>query len=139
MSKVLVDYLASLNSCETQWWIYVNPENLDEHICTQFDSPEGWVCIGTPENLSFGFVRTSEVLESYLIGIEKLDYNGRSVRFNRKGLIEAYSSGYLCGEFENWLLGEIEETRMSIAKDSAENFVEWKLPEMIAAAKSEEY
>lgn len=135
MSEILIDYLSTMNSLETQWSIYVDPENLDRYACTQHGGPDGWVCIGTPDSLSYGFVPTGETLDSFLSGVESLDYEGRTVRFNRKGIISAYHNGTLDCDFENWLLEASEETRMAIATFNAEHFVVCELPDIIERSR----
>jgi hypothetical protein len=136
MSDKLIKYLASLNSTETQLGIYVDPENIDEFACSQY-RPEGWVCIGSPDSLNFGFVPTDEVIDSHLMGVDSIEYKGKKVRFNRKGLISAYSEGRLDEEFQNWLMEEIEPTREDIALSEAEIFVSNRLPEIIEQYQSD--
>jgi hypothetical protein len=107
MSDKLIKYLASLNSTETQLGIYVDPENIDEFTCSQY-RPDGWVRIGSPDSLSFGFVPTDEVIDSHLMGVDSIEYKGKKVLFNRKGLISAYSEWRLDEEFQYCLMEEDE-------------------------------
>ena len=136
MSDKLIKYLASLNSTETQWGIYVDPENIDEFTCSQY-RPDGWVRIGSPDSLSFRFVPTDEVIDSHLMGVDSIEYKGKKVRFNRKGLISAYSEGRLDEEFNDWLMEEIEPTREAISLSEAETFVSDRLPEIIEKYQSD--
>jgi hypothetical protein len=137
MSEKMVAYLASMNCTETQCSIYVNPDDMDEFECTQWGGSAGWVRIGSSDSLSFGFVPTDEVLESYLIGLDSIEYKGKKVLFDRKALIAAYSEGRLDEEFQEWLLQEIEETRQEISLSEAEIFVSDRLPEIIAQYKED--
>ena len=136
MSDKLIKYLSSLNSTETQWGIYVDPENIDEFTCSQC-RPDGWVRIGSPDSLSFGFVPTDAAIDSHLMGVDSIEYKGKKFRFNRKGLISAYSEGRLDEEFQDWLMEEIEPTREDISLNEAETFVSNRLPEIIEQYQSD--
>lgn len=137
MSQKLIDYLSTLNSTETQWSIYVNPENLDEYQCTQWDGRSGWLNIGTPDSLSFGFQPDLEHLKSYLLGSDYIEYKGKKVKFNRKGILEAYSEGTLDEDFQEFLLESIEDDKTESAKSEAEFFVNDTIPDLIANFQAE--
>jgi hypothetical protein len=137
MSQSLINYLSNMNSTETQWSIYVNPENLDEYECTQWDGQSGWVKIGTPDSLSFGFQSNSECLEDWLLSRDHIEYKSKKVKFNRKGILEAYSQGTLDEDFKEFLLDAIEDYKAESAKAEAEFFVIDTIPDLIAAQSVE--
>jgi hypothetical protein len=68
MSQLLVKYLSKLNSTETQWGIYVDPDDLNEYTCNEHGGPDGWVNIGTPESLGCGLQSTYEAVKAFLEG-----------------------------------------------------------------------
>lgn len=146
MSQQLIKYLSELNSTETQWSIYVDPDNLDNYICTQWDGPDGWVCIGTPYSLSYGFQSTYEAVKAFLEGCGadraakgEFQWNDRTVRFNLKGLLEAYSERTIRGNDElfDWLEEQAADIQAQWSVDEAEMFVADQLPDIISQAKAD--
>jgi hypothetical protein len=139
MSQQLIKYLSGLNSTETQWGIYVDPENVDNYTCTQY-GPDGWIKIGTPNSLSYGFQSTYEAVKAFLEGCgASLEFNGRTVRFNLKGLLEAYADRNERGNDElfDWLEEQAADIQAQWSIDEAENFVIDKLPDIISQAKTD--
>lgn len=138
--KSLVDYLKSLNSAETQWGIWVNPENIDDYRIGQFQFENGgilddWICIGSLDKLSFGFQSTSEAIAQFIKdNKELLNYKDRPVKVNLKGIIEAYGSGYLDDDFRAYLEEKAEEVERIWSEMEAEDFVSNKVPEIIEQA-----
>ena len=137
----LIDYLTCLNTSDSQWGLWVNPENVDEYRIGQFifdngGLDDGWVCVGRLDNLSFGFQHTSGAIKEYLDDNDcELTYKGRTVKVNRDGILEAYSSGNLDQEFQEFLESEAESIMGVWAEEEAWGFVHNKLPEIIAQAQ----
>jgi hypothetical protein len=136
----LVAYLAGLNSTETQWSIFVNPGNPDEYTCSQWDGPDGWVKIGSPESLSYGFQSVYEAVKSFLEGCgDSFEFNGRKVRFSLKGLLEAYSERNIAGNdaLWGWLESEAADIMAEWSQNEAELFVADQLPGILSQAKAD--
>jgi hypothetical protein len=138
----LASYLQSLNSAESQWGIWVNPENpTEEHRIGQYcfengGLDDGWVCIGSLDNLSFGFQSTADAIEEYLESHEDtgIEFNGGLLRYNTKGMVAAWSSGYLDDDFQAFLESEAATIEAEWAECEAEEFVAFKLPDILEAA-----
>lgn len=126
----LAAYLKNLNSAETQWSLYVNPQNIDEYRVGQncFENgglSDGWVCVGNLESLSYGFQSTTEAIAQYLEdNKDEIEFNGRKVRVNRDGIMSAYSDGLLADEFQEFLETEAESIKEIWAENEAWEKVE---------------
>lgn len=145
MSK-LQEYLQQLNSAETQWGIWVNPDNPTEEFRTgQFlfengGLRDGWVCIGNLEELSFGSQSTYDAFEEYLKQNRNvIRYGGRTVKVNPRSLLDAYSSGNLSEGLVEFLEDEASDIEEEWAEVEAENFVENEPPDILEAALEEQY
>lgn len=142
MSKLL-DYLKGLNSAESQWGIWVNPENpQDEYRVGQYCFENGgvkddWIHIGSLDDLSYGFQSMSEAIESYLSNLDCVQFKGRKVRVNKKAIVEAWSNGSLDDEFREFLESEAEAVKEVWADCEASAFVYDEMPEKIAAVLKE--
>ena len=85
MSSKLFDYLVELNTSENQWGIWVNPEAPTEDFrIGQFCFSNGgindnWICIGSLEELSFGFQSLGEAIEMWLKDHKTASYNDTAV------------------------------------------------------------
>jgi hypothetical protein len=124
----LAQYLASLNSSETQWSVYVDPANLDNYRVGQdcFENGginDGFVGIGSLESLSFGFQSTADAIES-LLESGRIHYKGREVRVRSKAILDAYRDGDLDSGFQEFLEAECEEIKQVWAVDAADLKVE---------------
>lgn len=142
MASALQSYLQSLNTSESQWGLWVNPENpTEEYRIGQYCFENGgikddWVCVGSLDKLSFGFQSDSEALETFLEQNDGgLDYNDRKVLFNKQGLLDAWSNDSLDEEFRSFLEAEIEKIQAIWSEEEAWNFVVNKLPEILESAK----
>lgn len=134
----LQDYLQQLNSAESQWGIWVNPENpTEEYRIGQYCFENGgmadsWVCVGSLENLSFGFQSTYDAIKQF---IEDSDdavvYNGKVVKVNAKGILEAYSSGLLDEDFQEFLESEAAKIEAIWAEEESWDFVHNKMPDIL--------
>jgi hypothetical protein len=133
----LIDYLANLNTADNGWSLFVNPENIEEYRIGQDCFENGglddeWVKVGSLDNLSFGFQNNLEPVECYLRDCgETLDYKGKKVNFNRKGLLEAYSSGCLDSDFQQFLESEADDIATQWSIDEASLWVIDVLPEIL--------
>lgn len=139
--KTLVKYLESLNTAENQVSLYVNPDNIDEYCCGRHDFgrdgvPDGWVCVGSLDNLSFGCQSTRDAIEQFLeeSGGE-IEYNGKRVKINADAILEAYDRGCLHEDFQYFLAEEAEIIKDLWREIDAEHFVIDTLPEIFANAK----
>lgn len=123
----LQNYLKQLNSAETQWGIWVNPENFEEEYrigqyCFENGGlNDGWVCIGNLEQLSFGFQSTYDAIKQWLENNDgEFEYNGRTVRVDVDAIAEAYGNGNLDEDFNAFLEGEAESIKEEWAKEESE-------------------
>ena len=143
--QALINYLSNLNTSDSQWGLWVNPENVDEYRVGQFIFENGgldggWICAGSLDSLSCGFQSTHDAIKQYLEdNSDEIQYNGRMVKVNRDGIMEAYSNGTLDQQFQEFLESEAEGIKAVWAENEAEDFVYNKLPEIIEAAQSEVY
>jgi hypothetical protein len=137
----LVEYLQNLNSAESLWGVWVNPENVDEYRIGQFQFENGgilddWICAGSLDTLSFGHQSMEDAIEALLTNHSTrykpgFVYKGKEVRVNVKGILEAYREGNLDFDFLQALESEAEAIANEWSKLEAEDFVYNKLPEII--------
>ena len=140
--STLVNYLKNLNSQETQWGVWVNPENTDEYRVGQFCFENGgllddWICIGSLDKLSFGFQSQSDAIKALLTNHKTrykagIEYKGREVRVNLDAIMDAWSNGNLNSEFGSFLEKRAKEIELQWAELEAEDFVYNKLPAIIS-------
>lgn len=142
----LASYLQTLNSAESQWGVWVNPSNpTEEYRIGQYcfengGLDDGWVCIGSLDNLSFGFQSTSDAIKEYLEDneISGFEYDGKTIRYNVAALVDAYRSGTLDEAFQEFLESEVESIKAVWAEVEADFFVSDKLPKILEANKQAE-
>lgn len=141
--KSLVEYLATLNSAESQWGVWVNPENVDEYRVGQFifdngGIDDGWICAGRLDNLSFGFQSQRDAIEQYLKESNGLiQYGDRRVKVNIPAIVEAWSNGYLDADFQEFLEERAESIEQIWAVEEAEGFVYNQLSLIIEQAQED--
>jgi len=116
----LVEYLSQLNTCESQWGLWVNPENLDDYRISQYCFENGGIYdekvhIGSLESLSYGYQSMTEVMESYLCGIDFVQYNGRKVKIAHNSILEAYKNDLLDEDFREFLEDSAQDTKDEIS------------------------
>jgi len=126
--QTLINYLATLNSNETQWGIWVNPENLDEFRIGQKIHQNGGVLdnyeyIGDCESLSYGFQSRQDAVKEVLENNPILLYQGKKVLFNKTALYEAYTNDALDADFENFLNAEAEKYEQQWALEKSQGKV----------------
>jgi hypothetical protein len=133
---LLRDYLANLNSAESNWGIWVDPDNLDDYRIGQKIFENGGlldekVYIGNLEELSCGNQSQLEAIENflsnrerYLHGIAEFKYGERLVRCNTKAVLTAWSEDRLDSDFREFLESEAAEIEAEWAKNEAELKIE---------------
>lgn len=143
----LVEYLARLNSADSQQGVYVNPENTDDYIVRPimfgYNRQEygDYVLIGSLDRLSFGYQSQLDAIESFLMdyglgdGRSAFEYKGRKVVVDIKGLMDNIDN--LDEDFRAFLDQEAEAIEKSWSENEAELFVIDQLPEILQAAKED--
>lgn len=138
MMTKLVEYLASLNTSENQWSLYVNPENVDDYRIGQDCFENGGLLdnkiqVASLDRVSFGFQSTREAIGSFLVDSgDAITYKNKTVKLNKDGILEAYSNGYLGSEFTEFLETQAEAIEKSWSVDEAEFWVYDTLPTILA-------
>lgn len=147
------NFLQQLNSAESQWGIWVNPENPTEEFRTgQFcfengGIRDGWVCIGSLDKLSFGFQSNQDAFASWVSegrsdslssDIESITYRNKRVDINPEALYEAWCNGDLDSEFAEFISKEVEEIKEIWSENQASDFVDNELPEILENANTAE-
>jgi hypothetical protein len=123
----LKEYLATLNSSETQWGIWVNPKDLNDYRIGKKHLKNGGydddkVFIGNLESLSFGFQSVGEALEILLFS--GITYSG--VTFTKDNCdIEGFKKAYLSGneflkDFQLHVEGLVDELHQEWAEGEAD-------------------
>ena len=135
----LQEKLSNLDSADSQWGIWVNPDNIDDYRVGQFCFENGGIldekiCIGSLDRLSFGFQSQHNAIKHYLEENEFLIYKGRKVKVNKKEILRAWSDENLDEEFAKFLESNSEDIMKIWAKYEAENFVNNEIPEIIKQA-----
>lgn len=133
----LINFLSALSSTETQLKVYVDPDNVNEYVCSRDRGPNGWANLGSLESLSFGNQSSTEAIEVFLEGETELVFNDRVVHFSPKGLVNAYKKEIGNCEFFEWLEDLAEGTKLNLAKSAAEIFVYDTLPEILTQARED--
>ena len=150
----LKDYLKTLNSSDSQWGVWVNPENptedyrIGQFIFDNGGLDDGWVRAGSLENLSFGFQFERDAFASWISGGQSehistltrtISFNDRDVHVNPEALYEAYTEGKLDKAFAGFIENELQDITAEWADLAAEDFVENRLPEILESALAEVY
>lgn len=142
----LKEYLSQLNSTQNQYGIWVDPKNSDNYRIGQFIHEnggliDGWVGIGSLENLSYGSQDLDEALDYILSshrGSRNSEYteflfNGKIVRCHRESIKRAYEHDLLAPQLAEFLRKEVETVCQIWAVEEASNFVDDILPEILEA------
>ena len=135
--SALENYLKQLNSAETQWGIWVNPENpLEEYRIGQYCFDHGgvlddWVCIGNLESLSFGFQSTWDAFdEAASQAMGKHEYNAEALR-------EAFFNEELADELQEEIQSIIDDHHKMWTEEEVWFFLREKLPAILEQAKAD--
>jgi hypothetical protein len=109
----LVAYLSNLNTCENQWSLFVNPENVDDYRIGQDCFENGGmldakVNVASLDDVSFGFQSRSEALE-FILKYADLKFKAKKINFNKQAMIEAYNEDLLGEDFKKYLDELIDE------------------------------
>ena len=127
----LQEYLARLNCSETQWGLWVNPENINEFREGQFifengGKLDGFICIGTLDELSCGFQPEGEILQELLrhgeICYRKKIFSRYNCNFD--GFIEAYFEKRLAPGLQKLTDEMVTEVRREWAEDESQKKIE---------------
>ena len=134
----LQEKLSNLNSADSQWGIWVNPDDYDDYRVGQFCFENGGVldnkiCIGSLDKLSFGFQSHHDAIKMWLGENHLLAYKGRKVKVNQAGILHAWSDGYLDQDFSEFLEDEVKSIMEIWSQCEAEEFVN-QIPEIIEQA-----
>jgi hypothetical protein len=135
----LQEYLSNLNSAESQWGVWVNPDNIDDYRVGQFCYENGGIsdnkiCIGSLDKLSFGFQSQHDAIKEFLTQTEEIQYNGRKIKVDTEGVLRAFSDGNLDEKFRSFLEEKAQIFEQTWAEYEAEDFVMNKIPEIIEQA-----
>jgi len=135
----LQKYLSNLNSADSQWGIWINPDNIDDYRIGQFCFDNGGVldskiCVGSLDKLSFGFQSHCDAIEQYLKENQYLYYKGKKVKVNKEAILDIYREGTFDTDFTEFLEGEAQDIMKIWAECEAEDFVNNKIPGIIEQA-----
>jgi len=137
----LQEYLSNLNSADSQWGIWVNPDNINDYRIGQFQfetggilDGDGKICIGSLDKLSFGFQSQHDAIKQYLEENQLLAYEGKKVKVNQKEILQSWSDGNLDPEFSSFLEKKSQDIMQTWAEYEAEEFVDNQLPKIIEQA-----
>lgn len=135
----LKEYLEQLNSAETQWGIWVDPQDPKNNWRVgqfQFDNGgvmDNKVCIGSLDRLSFGFQSEGDLVRE--IFTEGFTFNGYTLidgeNADAEGILEAYYTNRLDDEFQQELEAQINDLWEEESRIQAEYFVDHELPDII--------
>jgi hypothetical protein len=135
----LQEYLSDLNAADSQWGIWVNPDNINDYRIGQFQFENGGIldekiCIGSLEKLSFGFQSQHDAIKSCLEENKFLSYKSKKVKVNKKEILQAWSDGTLDPEFSSFLEKMSQPIMQTWAEYEAEEFIDNQLPKIIEQA-----
>ncbi|MEY2910762.1 MAG: hypothetical protein RLZZ184_71 [Cyanobacteriota bacterium] len=135
----LQKYLSNLNSADSQWGIWVNPNNINDYRIGQFQFEnggilDGKICIGSLDQLSFGYQSQLDAIKQYLEENQLLTFEGKKVKVNQKEILQAWSDGNLDPNFSSFLEEKSQDIMEMWASYEAEEFVNNKIPEIIEQA-----
>lgn len=127
----LTQYLAQLDSVESQWGIWVNPQNLEEYRIGQFLFENGgvidnFVSIGSMESFTEEKYNYCGSFYDYVHKHHSSNilFNGKQVRFNSKSMADAISSGLVDKDFEEALYEEYNKMCQDWSEEWASSKVE---------------
>lgn len=134
----LVQYLTQLNTSDTSWGLYLNPDDINQYRIGQlcFDNGgllDDYIFIDNLSNLSFGFQSEREALESILTTDKTtLIYNKKKVVVKKDTILELYFEGKLDKDFYEFLKNQVEEIMSIWSIWDADFYVNETLPEIIS-------
>ena len=134
MSKLL-KYLVNLNSGETMWGIWINPENPEEEFRIGNNTLENggiidnWRKIGNLESLSFGYQSEENALKIVLGG--GIKFKGHLLNLDRVNF-EYFFNAYLEGRLDSELQQHLEKQVADICRTWAEEEASIFIAEMLA-------
>lgn len=129
----LVQWLSTINSCESQWGLWVNSENIEEYRIGQvyFENGgvlEGWAYISNLDRLTHerrSYCGEEDGLYEHIWGSDGLtQYKNKLVKYNPRALADAYSSGLCDEDFIEHFRTEAEKSWQELSEEWAEAKVE---------------
>ena len=131
----LQNYLSNLNSADSQYGIWINPDNINDYIVAPFSSEnEKYIFIGSLKKLSFGYQSQHDAIKQYLKENQLLAYEGKKVKVNQKEILQAWSDGNLDPNFSSFLEEKSQDIMQVWSECEAEEFVNNKIPEILEQA-----
>lgn len=135
----LQEYLSNLNSADSQLGIWVNPNNINDYRIGQFQFEnggilDGKICIGSLDQLSFGYQSQLDAIKQYLEENQLLTFKGKKLKVNQKEILQAWSDGNLDLEFSSFLEKKSQPIMEMWASYEAEEFINNQLPKIIEQA-----
>lgn len=129
----LQEFLANNNSAETQWGVWVNPQDLEDYRIGQYVFENDGVldekvCIGNLDKLSHErrvYCGEEDGLSGYVRDLDGLTrYKNKLVKFNPEALADAISNGFCNEEFEEHFRTEAEEQWQEFSQEWARQKIE---------------
>ena len=135
----LQEYLSNINSADSQLGIWVNPDDVDDYRIGPFQFEnggilDGKICIGSLDQLSFGYQSQLDAIKQYLEENQLLTFKGKKLKVNQKEILQAWSDGNLDPSFSSFLEEKSQPIMKMWASYEAEEFVNTKIPEIIEQA-----
>ena len=141
----LRETLLGMNTADSNWGLWVNPENIDEFRRGQFVAENGgvsdnWICIGDLGSISFGYQSESDAFYSWVSGgqstnetsaITVIDYGGKKVRINPEAVYESYCGDRtpaLSADFKEFIGQQILQIQSAWAEAEVDEFLGVFLP-----------
>lgn len=139
--SALSEYLMGLNTSDSQWGLWVNPENpTEEFRIGQYCFENGgldddWVCVGSLDRLSFGFQSESEAFED-CFKISPIFEGTPFEEMDEDEVYDLYCQEELPSDLQAQVDEYIEDWQSQAAEWEADYFVDQTLPEILESAKA---
>lgn len=129
----LINYLKTLDSPDSSWGVYVNPNDQDDFAIQQivFEAPEGKALLGSLDSLSYGSQSVEDAIAQFIADQGYcLLFEHKLVWVSETGIVKAYRDKRLSPRFAEYL----ENEAANICKQWAESealrrvsyFLEWQ-------------
>lgn len=159
MTELLKEYLSKLNTSDSQWGLWVNPDNFDDFRIGQFCFENGgmiddFVCAGDLSALSFGFQSYREAFSSrFDLKLKQApedfewyasDHDQRFCQVNAEALFEAWEQWAWSGESKpahpmfEYIEKEVDAEIANKIKEEVDFFVGDTLPNIMEQAAKDE-
>jgi hypothetical protein len=124
----LIDYLASLNTSDSQWTLWVNKTDIDDyeivHESTQLDETK-YLATKSLDKISFGYQSEYDALKETLEN--GVYYNGKVIYYTNDDVEKILYEYFDCSldfDFQSFLEKEVEDLCKQWAYDEASYFIE---------------